>query len=304
METVDIYDISSGVWYTQNTTGDPATEDGDANGFPKPRMVGCVVAASAPDNSSHHIYMYGGGGRYFGDSFDEVWVLSLPMFRWTQVYGNLVGVYGHTCHLAGERYMLAVGGYRGGCTDLLDIYDVFELDWVNTYYPNKAYSVPAKIVTIIGGTTRGNATVTSPEAGWGSGLETVFRPRTTSKPPQPKSNTPAIAGGVLGGAAVVFSALLSFFLLRRRRIREEEFLKLAAMSSTDQGADAPEHYDGEPTWTPFPQEMEAIDVPKPMQEMEAIDVLKPMHELGDAAAFELQDSSLAIRDIRAGDGAV
>ena len=82
---VDIYDISSGGRYTQATTGDLKTKDGDVNGFPKPRMAGCVVAASAPDNSSHRIYMYRGGGKYSGNLFDEVWVLSLPILHWRRV---------------------------------------------------------------------------------------------------------------------------------------------------------------------------------------------------------------------------
>ena len=185
MENVNIYDISSGVWYNQITTGDPKATGGDVNGFPKPRMFGCVVAASAPDNSSHQIYMYGGSEKYYSDSLDEVWVLSLPMFRWTQVYGDQYGLYGHTCHLTGGRYMLAVGEYRGICTDLMDIYDVSELEWVNTYYPDKAYSVPAKIALIIGGTSQGNATVTSPEAGWAETLKHSFASEPPASLPNP-----------------------------------------------------------------------------------------------------------------------
>ena len=94
METVDIYDISSGAWFTQTTTGDPTITGSGAYGFSKPRMFGCLVAASAPDNSSHHIYMYHGAAGYFTSALDEVWVLSLPMFRWTRVFASNYGFLG------------------------------------------------------------------------------------------------------------------------------------------------------------------------------------------------------------------
>ena len=322
MKEVDIYDISSGTWYTQTTTGDSQATGSDVNGFPKPRMIGCTVAASAPDNSSHHIYMYGGGGKYFGDSFDEIWVLSLPMFRWTKVYDGPLGVFGNTCHLNGKRYMLSVGGYREapGCLTLLWVYDASELQWVDNYYPNAAYYVPVKIASIVGGTSQGGSTVTSPEAGWGTNLEAVFHPGSTGGPPsnstsnstsnptstststststpspQPKANTLAILGGVLGGflgATAVLSALL--FFLRQRRLREDTSSR---PKSAGLGADLPEHYDGESTWNPPLHEMY---IPNPTYELG--EGVTP--ELGDAAAFELQDSSSSSRHSSIGTGVV
>ena len=267
MEKVDIYDISSGAWYTQTTTGDPTITDSSANGFPKPRMIGCVVAASALDNTSHHIYMYGGGESYLSGSLEEVWVLSLPMFRWTRVFLHNLGLFGNTCHLAGNRYMLVVGGYResGGCTEFLAIYDVSELQWVRNYYTNSAYYVPPEIANIVGGTPQGGATVTSPEAGWGSNVEAVFHSQTTGKPspstltptsPQPKPNIPAILGGVLGG---LLGAAAVFFIIRQslredasRHHREPHSLPIA-----DPGLGSPQHYDGGSTWNHPVQEIEA-----------------------------------------------
>ena len=266
MKEVDIYDISSGTWYTQTTTGDPKTTDGDVNGFPKPRMIGCAVAASAPDSSSHHIYMYGGGGTYLGDSFDEVWVLSLPMFRWTKVYDGPLGVFGNTCHLTGKRYMLSVGGYReeAVCGTLLWIFDASELKWVDDYSPNEAYYVSVQIVSVVGGTSQGGSTVKSPEGGWGTNVEAVFH--STSN----KTNRSAILGGALGGllgAAAVLSALL--FLLRTRRLREGASHH---SDSADTGSDLPEFYDGGSTWNPPPHGMYAPS---------------PRYELGDCVTPEL-----------------
>jgi hypothetical protein len=91
MDKVYIYDIYGEEWYTQRVTGDPSTKDGsaDARGLPTPRMGGCIATASAPDNSSHNVYMTGGSTEYLDDAIDEVWVLTLPMFRWTRVYQGM-----------------------------------------------------------------------------------------------------------------------------------------------------------------------------------------------------------------------
>jgi hypothetical protein len=59
MDQVNIFDVSTVLnntnstadgWYTQTITGT----------VPQPRVDFCLVLASAPDNSSHNIYMYGG----------------------------------------------------------------------------------------------------------------------------------------------------------------------------------------------------------------------------------------------------
>jgi hypothetical protein len=53
-DTVEVFDVSSiynhgdGVWYSQKTTGD----------VPKARVDFCAVSVSAPDNSSHNMYVF------------------------------------------------------------------------------------------------------------------------------------------------------------------------------------------------------------------------------------------------------
>ena len=44
-------------------------------------------------------------GKYFGNLSDEAWVLSIPIFRWTKVYGGLFGVIKNTCHLTRKRFL-------------------------------------------------------------------------------------------------------------------------------------------------------------------------------------------------------
>jgi N-acetylneuraminic acid mutarotase len=106
---VDVFDIdsylqstsSNGTWYQQNTTGD----------IPQSRIDFCTVAVSAPDNSSHHIYMYGGIDPITSTMYDDVYVLSLPSFTWTAVYTDGGSPrWGHNCHLANGRQMVTVGG--------------------------------------------------------------------------------------------------------------------------------------------------------------------------------------------------
>ncbi|KAI9770481.1 MAG: hypothetical protein M1839_003196 [Geoglossum umbratile] len=106
MDVVDILDISQApanpekAWYKQSTVGD----------FPSPRMDHCLVLASAQDNSSHNIYMYGGRDNK-GQFFSDVHVLSLPSFTWTQVSTGYGGPrYGHACHVVAQRQLLSYGG--------------------------------------------------------------------------------------------------------------------------------------------------------------------------------------------------
>jgi len=108
MTEIDVFDVASLYtssnstgWYKQQATGN----------IPAPRGLFCMVLASAPDNSSHNLYIYGGINEATRTYYDDVYVLSIPSFTWTMVYGEGNGPkYGHTCHLVGNRQMLTVGG--------------------------------------------------------------------------------------------------------------------------------------------------------------------------------------------------
>jgi hypothetical protein len=191
---------------------------------------------SAPDNSSHHIYLYGGIDPITGTGFDDVLILSLPSFTWTNVWPiGEAPRWGHNCHVAGKRQMITVGGNLTNGLECdwevkgVAIFEMSTLTWGSVFMTNLTeYQVPEKILPLTGGTVNGGATKKDPALGWtDQGLKSVFatpRKATPSGPsPTPsatpgKSHTGAIAGGVVGGiAGLAIIAALGFFLLRRHR---------------------------------------------------------------------------------------
>ncbi|KAF4637225.1 hypothetical protein G7Y89_g847 [Cudoniella acicularis] len=176
MNQVNVFDVSaatnsvvmgdSGGWYTQSLTGT----------VPEPRVDFCLVLASAPDNTSHSIYMYGGWDPTQENKyFDETWVLTLPSFTWILVNSGSLPRYGHTCHFAGSRQMLTIGGQD--TTDLtascdweymgIAVFDLTSLVWGSVFSSSKpAYQLPSQIYNIVGGGADGNASKMRPEGGW------------------------------------------------------------------------------------------------------------------------------------------
>lgn len=154
-DEIDFLDVSSiaddsrnATWFVQRAAGE----------IPPPRTDFCLVTASAKDNSSHNIYLYGGKGAR--EAYDDVYVLSIPSFTWKRVYRGDSPRYGHTCHLTGHRQMLTVGGMasdepmpscdreRAGVA----VFDMTDLEWRSVYSPSApAYQVPGPIVQTIGG---------------------------------------------------------------------------------------------------------------------------------------------------------
>ncbi|KAI0453636.1 hypothetical protein F5B21DRAFT_276848 [Xylaria acuta] len=170
MADVDIYDVASGEWYQQPTTGAP------------PQLaMGCAVIAPAQDLSSYNIYYYGGfDGLHEDQNFkDEVWVLSLPSFTWTMLSPGKPAHAraGHQCLTPYPDQMVTVGGFRsskgGGflCLDggILQVFNLTEGEWLSSYDPKNwnKYGVPKMIHNKIGGDYAGGATATTPTpSGW------------------------------------------------------------------------------------------------------------------------------------------
>jgi hypothetical protein len=175
-DAVDIFDIgsyrsdpaSNGTWYQQKTSGD----------VPPPRIDGCTVVGSAPDNSSHNIYMFGGWDPTQPNTwYDELYVLSLPSFVWVKMYHAESPRYGHTCHVVG-RQMITTGGHniRRNVTDYCDwelhgiaVLDMPSMTWGSVFNATLGqYEVSAGIVEKIGGTPQGGDSKRIPEGGWSS----------------------------------------------------------------------------------------------------------------------------------------
>lgn len=170
MTTIDIYDIASKKWHQQKTSSTA----------PPILAQGCAVAQPAPDRSSFNIYHYGGYPAEDQTSpfSDDVWVLSLPSFKWVKASSGTAAHAraGHSCEMPYPDQMMVVGGFTplvGTSIDcLLDgviqVLNLTSLEWLDEYDPAEwsEYAVPDIVAKEIGGSPSGGATESSPEDGW------------------------------------------------------------------------------------------------------------------------------------------
>ncbi|THC88518.1 hypothetical protein EYZ11_012036 [Aspergillus tanneri] len=174
--TIPIYDIANKQWYLQNTTGDPP---------PRARSLFCTELASAPDGSSHNIYLYGGydGTDAEQTPYDDVYILSLPSFTWFRAYTGSPrhGRSGHQCIKVFPDQMLVLGGRFKDPTVCLDggvvqVFNLNTLQFQNSYSPDtwSDYRVPKKVVDRLGGSSRGGASRTAPDEWSDQRLASLF----------------------------------------------------------------------------------------------------------------------------------
>jgi hypothetical protein len=249
METVAVYDIHNNKWYDQQTSG------------PQPPALaqGCAVVASAKDGSSHNIYWYGGfnGVDQASDFNDAVWILSIPSFTWVKFTDGTAGHgrAGHRCVKPYPDQMFVIGGYPSqpeqNVQCLGNIIQVFNLssgEWLDSYDPRvwSEYQVPEQVFHEIGGSSTGNATATTPSAGFASPTMadifasqydtskiTTFYPYPLAAPTQApsvsSSSAPAKSGGgtpsylapvlaVILGLFFITLLVIGILLWRRRRL--------------------------------------------------------------------------------------
>ncbi|KAE8394155.1 kelch repeat protein [Aspergillus alliaceus] len=246
MELVRVYDIGKQKWYTQRTSGD----------IPRWRMSGCTVTAAAQDLSSYSIYIFGGMAPTTDESDGNIYVLSIPSFRWIRVYDDNTVRIKHKCLLAQKSTMLVIGGIipvtnreydplaqncdSAAFANGIGIFDLYTLSWMSNYNAskNEAYRIPSKISDVIGGTTIGGATMVEPYHGFNStDMKDIFKKRTHIATPQPSTaianntSTPSntgggslsggrIAGVIIGSVAgVAMLGFLALIIVRRRKAK-------------------------------------------------------------------------------------
>lgn len=253
LDTIFMYDLANTKWYTQKTSG-RAPED---------RRLFCGGAAVAQDQSSYNIYIYGGAS--FGSNpigYDDIYVLSIPSFTWIRsLYpsdSNVTGPFPKamsSCNVINnDSQMLVIGGRAMNDTSSCDADVVMgqhnmvlgkdnpeKAIWARFQPDLSTYTLPTDIVTVVGGSPTGGATVTAPKTGFDApDMSTLMtrKPRlaertatrnvtsftataTSSPTSDPKSglSTGAIAGIAVGASVAGIAALagLCFFCIRRRQ---------------------------------------------------------------------------------------
>jgi len=172
--------------------------------------------------------MFGGGsGSDFyslddQELFNDLWILSLPSFRWIRKVFTDPGVPAprqqHTCHSIGMN-MLILGGATnttGTCAwDEMSFMDMTTLTFstVYSYNPNQ-YVLPdiVKAATFTNGQPQQD-----PANGWDDDeLEKLFKGHDNDDH-KPANHLAAIIGGIVGGVVLIGIAVIAFFLLRRYR---------------------------------------------------------------------------------------
>ncbi|KAG6353467.1 hypothetical protein INS49_005648 [Diaporthe citri] len=249
MDEVFIYDILSGRWYTQQTSGTT----------PQMRSRFCSGVTWADDQSSYNIYLYGGAGMPPDTSgFDDVYILTIPTFTWIKLYpndGNVTGQYPHhslSCNVVNKGQMLVIGGTfplsddcdaapQWGAHNLVlgQQSDPDANPW-QLYSPNlTTYAVPDEIVSVVGGQATGGATRTAPSGGFDNpDLDVLMTKRASVAARTPTRSIPgatssasssggthlstgAIVGIAVGGGVALIALVvgLCVFIRRHRRFR-------------------------------------------------------------------------------------
>ncbi|TPX12457.1 uncharacterized protein E0L32_006869 [Thyridium curvatum] len=178
---LDVYDIANSTWYHQETRGEA----------PSVRVNPCAVVASAPDASSFQIYLFGGQNlQPYKDQiqYNDMYILSIPSFTWVRVdqggSNKPSPRAGHTCNLR-DGQMVVVGGYVGKDIPCdrpgIYVFNTSSLEWQGRFTAlahepglnaentvlaaSYGYKVPDRVAAVIGGSTDGGATATTPAAG-------------------------------------------------------------------------------------------------------------------------------------------
>lgn len=164
LSSISVYDIDSASWYSVTATGDE---------MPPPRRSFCAVVSASPDSSSFQITVYGGWDDQARLHYEDVWVLTVPSFRWIRINTIddfeadptlSIGRAHHTCAVHGGAGMVVVGGsIRFGTADQVNetacrpeyppirMLDISTYTWKRTFDPTTRYTVAKAVTDVIGG---------------------------------------------------------------------------------------------------------------------------------------------------------
>ncbi|KAJ5893753.1 hypothetical protein N7495_005444 [Penicillium taxi] len=256
-----VYDISSHTWWMQKASGVP----------PKNRLSFCTAVTTSPDGGAFHITTYGGWSLEDSRSYEDVYVLTIPSFKWinvtdvsnktnTEWVNSTIGrdtMSGACQTYKGSQAIVLGGEIRSGaysvskrkCSPVFEPVRVLDLSsyiWRSDLSTTSSYEVPAVIFAEIGGNASGGATITTPSAGFAdSTLASLLQQRaatnistsfSSSLSDQNTShvNSGAIAGGVVGGVAgLALIAGAAWLLFRSRRSQKHSVDSKGPLSPHD-----------------------------------------------------------------------
>ncbi|KAL8836933.1 MAG: hypothetical protein Q9170_002733 [Blastenia crenularia] len=161
MDEISVYDIETDKWYPIRASGDIP---------PISRSNFCYSVSRSPDSSSFQITIYGGWSLAEGSDTEDVYVLTVPSFRYIKMTTNdveavdeLTGRDASTCATWNDGQMIVLGGRvrkgnklvgDGACDPSfppIRVLDVSEYKWQSEFDPSRNYSVHTNISAVIGG---------------------------------------------------------------------------------------------------------------------------------------------------------
>ncbi|VUC31165.1 unnamed protein product, partial [Clonostachys rosea] len=138
LAAINFYDPHVQKWYPNQPTS-------FENEGPQAREQFCSVGVPSKNNT-FEIFVFGGlraSDRYF---YNDVWILSLPAFRWFRGPSDSSVRIAHRCAVVGKRQMISVGGLDGGTTHGFErndtvmngirLLDMTDLVWRDSYDPS------------------------------------------------------------------------------------------------------------------------------------------------------------------------
>lgn len=222
-------------WIQQPTSTD-ASPFGSATA-PDSRSQFCLAGARGK-NGTYEIFVYGGYNDRVSTDLDDVWVLSLPAFRWFRAPSSRApGRRYHDCATIGKSQMISVGGATGDNAfstveqwpNGIGILDMNTGNWVDSYNPSAGdYETPNFVQQYYQESDYSARVNWTNDADFKSSFSGLKITNTTSDASKDdtnndnnntnKTNIGAIIGGVLGGTALITLILaVAWFMYQHRR---------------------------------------------------------------------------------------